>query len=72
MTHHEHDPQHHGRQHEHHHTHKRRGIHRDWRVWLAVAIMLGAMFMYVMSMDESLAPGGGGQVMPAAEAPPAP
>ena len=34
------------------------GLHRDWRFWTAVLLMLGAMAMYVLTMDESLAPGG--------------
>ncbi len=31
--------------------------HRDWRVWVAVGLMLLAMVAYVMSFDESLRPG---------------
>lgn len=67
MTQHEH----HGRQHEHHHN-KRKGIHKDWRAWLLVALMLGAMAIYVFTMDESIRPGGAapGQPMPAAAGPP--
>ena len=34
------------------------GIHRDWRLWAAVLLMLGAMGIYVATMDESLEPGG--------------
>jgi hypothetical protein len=59
-------------EHEHHHEHRHgplwRRLHRDWRVWLAVVLMLAAMFAYVMSNDESLQPGGQvRQSMPAAE-----
>ena len=32
------------------------GIHRDWRVWVGVILMLGAILYYVMSEDFSLAP----------------
>jgi hypothetical protein len=76
MSHHEHDHghSHHGHAHEHHDHHggRRRGIHRDWRAWLVVGLMLAAMAMYLASMDESIRPGGAtGQPMPAAEAPPA-
>lgn len=46
----------------HHHepgrTAKRR-LHRDWRVWVIVGLMLAAMFAYVMSDDEALQFGGG-------------
>ena len=34
----------------------RRKLHKDWRVWLAVALMLAAMAMYVLSLDESVVP----------------
>jgi hypothetical protein len=65
--------EHHGHQHghaEHQHQHepKRRKLHHDWRLW-AVVLMLGAMAVYVMTMDESLAPGGDGQKQPAAAGP---
>jgi hypothetical protein len=42
-----------------------RGLHRDWRFWVAIALMLAAMVAYVLSMDESLQPGGNGQEQPA-------
>ena len=50
--------------HEHHKHNDRdsgrgKGIHRDWRLWAAVALMLGAMAIYVATMDEALVPGGG-------------
>lgn len=56
----------HGHQHEHH----RPGWkpHRDWRVWV-VALMLLAMVIYVLTMDESLWPGGSEPAVPAAPAP---
>jgi hypothetical protein len=44
--------------HEHSHARKR-GLHRDWRAWVIVGLMLAAMFAYVMSDDESLRFGGG-------------
>jgi hypothetical protein len=75
MTHHEHDHQHghdhHGHGHQdHHHGAKSKGLHKDWRTWVVVGLMLAAMVAYVMSMDESLAPGGAPQgPMPAAPAP---
>jgi hypothetical protein len=39
--------------HEHDHAPKRR-LHKDWRLWVVVGLMLAAMFAYVMSDDESL------------------
>ncbi len=62
-----HDHKHdHGHQHEHHPPGWK--PHRDWRVWV-VALMLLAMAVYVMTMDESLWPGGSGREVPAAPAP---
>jgi hypothetical protein len=47
--------------HSHHNQHKttvpKKGFHRDWRFWVAVILMLGAMGMYVATMDEALGPG---------------
>ncbi len=43
------------------------GIHRDWRFWGVIA-MLVAIALYVMTMDESLEPEGDGQQVPAADA----
>ncbi|MCO6048077.1 hypothetical protein NG895_29600 [Aeoliella sp. ICT_H6.2] len=42
---------------QHQHHNRRPGPHKDWRVWTAVVLMLGAMVAYVMSMDESEVPG---------------
>ena len=33
-----------------------RQLHKDWRVWLGVILMLGAMAMYVLSLDDSVVP----------------
>jgi ABC-type nickel/cobalt efflux system permease component RcnA len=30
--------------------------HKNWRVWLAVGIMLLAISMYVLTLDESIVP----------------
>ena len=49
---------------EHRHDHKApranalKGLHRDWRAWVMVGIMLTAMLAYVLSLDDSLQPGG--------------
>jgi hypothetical protein len=62
---HKHD---HGHQHGHQHgdaAAKSRGLHRDWRLWAAVILALVAMGVYVLTMDESLRPWGGGPAVPA-------
>jgi hypothetical protein len=46
---------------------RRHGIHRKWWFWAAVVLMLGAMAIYVMTMDEALGPAGTGQQVPAAQ-----
>lgn len=58
------------------HSHKldrrqRRGVHKDWRVWVVIGLMLAAMFAYVVSDDESLQFGAGApqQPVPAAVGP---
>jgi hypothetical protein len=33
-----------------------RKLHKDWRVWLVVGIMLAAMIMYVLTLDDSIVP----------------
>jgi hypothetical protein len=60
----------HGHHHEHRHGPFWKRLHRDWRVWVALVLMLAAMLAYVLSDDESLQPGGGiKQPMPAAAGP---
>jgi len=52
----------HGRQNKnlsaHHSEHKSEGIqlHKDWRVWVGVGLMLLAMLIYVVTLDESILP----------------
>jgi hypothetical protein len=31
-------------------------FHKDWRVWLAVVIMLAAAIIYVLTLDDSIVP----------------
>jgi hypothetical protein len=41
------------------HSHKlsnRRKLHKDWRVWLVFVLMLAAIAMYVISLDDSIIP----------------
>jgi hypothetical protein len=44
---------------QHHHRHPefekpRKKIHKDWRMWVALALMLAAITFYVLSLDDSL------------------
>ena len=32
----------------------RRSPHKDWRVWAAVVLMLAAILIYVLTLDDSL------------------
>jgi hypothetical protein len=66
---------HHGDAHPHHrhqgHSHeprKKGPVHKDWRLWFAVVMMLLAMAVYVLSDDESITPAGEQQPMPEAAA----
>ena len=43
----------------HHHRHSgtgqpRKSLHKDWRMWAAVVLMLAAIVIYVLSLDDSL------------------
>jgi hypothetical protein len=52
----------------HHHPHKRDeekhwinnffrpGFHKDWRAWLVLGLMLAAITIYVLTLDESVQP----------------
>jgi hypothetical protein len=73
-----HDPHHHGVTHGHgehqqHHAgkngHKKRPLHHDWRLWVAVVLALVAMFAYVMSDNEAIQPRGSTQNAPMPAAP---
>ena len=33
-----------------------KGVHRDWRIWVVVFVMLVGMLMYVMTEDFSVRP----------------
>jgi hypothetical protein len=52
----------HGNHHGHHdHGHAQHksggGLHKDWRAWTVVLIMVAAMAVYILSFDESIEPG---------------
>ena len=59
-----------GTEHKHDHGHYHgpawKRLHRDWRAWTVVLVMLAAMAAYVVSDDEALRPGGGAQPAPPA------
>ncbi|MGB7946164.1 MAG: hypothetical protein WCH75_00650 [Candidatus Binatia bacterium] len=41
------------------HSHKhssRKRLHKDWRAWLALLLMLAAIVMYVLTLDDSIVP----------------
>ncbi len=44
---------------EHHHNNKSgiRNLHKDWRSWVVVGLMLAAMAAYVLTLDDSVIPG---------------
>lgn len=49
---------HHGHA-DHHEGHTpKRGLHKDWRTWAVVGLMLLGMAVYVLSFDEEEQPGG--------------
>lgn len=35
----------------------RPGLHKDFRVWVALGLMLAAMGIYVLTLDDSIQPG---------------
>jgi hypothetical protein len=58
---------HHGSHHHHGDAPASKPFHKDWRLWLAVILMLIGMGAYIVSLDESNPPGGPPQQpMPAA------
>jgi hypothetical protein len=51
---------------------KDRALHKDWRTWAVVLLMLGAMAIYVSTLGDSIGPGGKVQAIPSATTPSAP
>jgi hypothetical protein len=43
----------------------RRGLHKDWRTWVAVAVLLLAAVAYVLNLDRVIVPSGSGAPVPA-------
>jgi hypothetical protein len=55
--HHDHPGHHHHNHEGHHHEDKpRRQLHKDWRIWLAVVVILVALGIYVLTNGEVLRP----------------
>jgi hypothetical protein len=53
----DHPGHHHGHHQEHQHEAPRgRQFHKDWRVWVAVVVILAAMATYVLTNGEVLRP----------------
>jgi hypothetical protein len=67
MAHHPNHPHHHQHDHEHEDEKKKLQLHKDWRAWLVVLLMLGGMLIYISTLDDSEGPGG--QPQPAMDAP---
>ena len=49
----------HGHGHHQQHHAPAKGLHKDWRLWTAVVLMLIAIGAYILSLDEEVQPGGG-------------
>jgi hypothetical protein len=41
---------------QHHQARPRKAVHKDWRTWTVVVLMLVAMATYILTMDESEVP----------------
>jgi hypothetical protein len=69
--------------HGHKHAHERKapehsrpkldlsGLHKDWRTWLVIGLMLAAIGTYVLTLDESIQPGSAARSGLPTAAPPA-
>jgi hypothetical protein len=40
-----------------HPTEPWRGLHKDWRTWVVIGLMLAAIGAYVFTLDDSIQPG---------------
>jgi hypothetical protein len=74
MTTHHHPQDHETKKQKHSHPQgPRRRLHKDWRMWAVIGLMLAAMGIYVLTLDDAIQPGSaapGGN--PAAAAPAGP
>lgn len=39
-------------------TRNKKRLHKDWRTWLVIALMLAAIGIYVLTLDDSIQPTG--------------
>jgi hypothetical protein len=39
-------------------TRNKRRLHKDWRTWLVIVLMLAAIGIYVLTLDDSIQPTG--------------
>jgi hypothetical protein len=39
-------------------TRNKRKLHKDWRTWLVIILMLSAIGIYVLTLDDSIQPTG--------------
>lgn len=53
---HEHEHGEHGHHHPKNHRSRKRGLHKDWRAWAVVLLMVALVFAYLASMDEANSP----------------
>lgn len=53
------------------HPHAKKPIHHDWKYWTAAVLVLAAILVYILSLDEAIKPGADKlqQKVPAAVAP---
>jgi hypothetical protein len=58
MSHHPNRPRHHQGQKKNQKQQQKKGLHKDWRTWTVVILMLAAIAAYVLTDDEALGPGG--------------
>ena len=39
-------------------TRNKKGLHKDWRAWVVIVLMLAAIAIYVLTLDDSIEPTG--------------
>jgi hypothetical protein len=49
------------------------GLHKDWRTWAVIGLMLAAIGTYILTLDDAIQPGSAARdALPAATAPGSP
>jgi hypothetical protein len=64
MAHNDHPNRSAGSKHQDHAKPGKKGIHKDWRAWTAIVLMLVAMVVYVATLDEAVQPEGDAEQTP--------